>query len=151
MNARRNHSRRRGFTLVELLQVVLLMAAFSVLATELFIMTMKASTQSVRRDELLGRVDSALAQLRRDVWSAEAITLQDGTLSLHRGKDELRWSSTAEGLTRLELPREQRRRWNKLPALTFELRGPQVIVHVGDGADDTVVLVSQVQLAGGTP
>ena len=58
---------------------------------------------------------------------------------------------SAEGLTRLELPREQRRRWNKLPALTFELRGPQVIVHVGDGADDTVVLVSQVQLAGGTP
>ena len=96
--------RRRGFLLMEMIVVVLMMVTFTMVLAGLFVVAYRAQVDSVRRDTLLHRVDSVVGTMRRDVWGAREIVFADGHLDLKVGaKKKVRWETSEENrLTRKE-------------------------------------------------
>lgn len=150
----------RGTTLVELITVLALLAVFSVLVSELFVICLGATKSSNRREETLHRVDSLVMQLRRDVWDARHMTtsasgptleLEQDVLTLTTSQGPITWKAATAGvITRTDGTTEQRRTWQGLPKMRWEPRGAALTVYVGEGPTiERMTLVSQVMLAGG--
>ena len=142
-----------GFILIEMIVVVLLLAAFSVVITALFVTAYHAQLDSVRRDALLHRVDSAMGAMRRDVWGARQITYSDGHLDLTLGKTRnVRWDThTPNRLIRKETgDHESTATWVDLPAVDdVEVHGPIVTLAFKEPRQrEAIAFVSEVLLGG---
>jgi Tfp pilus assembly protein FimT len=151
-------TRSRGTSLVELMTVLALLAVFSVLVSELFVICLGATKSSNRREETLHRVDSLVMQLRRDVWDARHMTasasdepLEQNVLTLTTSQGPITWKAATAGvITRTDGTTEQKRTWQGLPKMRWEPRGAALTVYVGEGPTiERMTLVSQVMLAGG--
>ena len=75
-------TRQRAFALIETIAMVMLLAVFMLVFGALFKAAYLGHRESARRDSLDLRVDAALESLRRDVWSAHALTANNGELTL---------------------------------------------------------------------
>ena len=133
------HRRPAGIILIELLLVLGLMAAFVVVATRLFRLSMNATTAAATQQEDSLRLEQATHALRADVWHAKRIELPDaGHLHLTGDKLDVTWTTQPE-LARGE--DDQRQEWRGLD-LRFERQGPWVVVKRG-GAE--VALLRQLE------
>ena len=138
----------RAFTLVEMVFVVGLMAVFALLASQTFILCYRATKDSNRRTEMLQRADANLALLRRDVWDSLSLSVNNNELRLGDGHSAVLWYFVPKvGLVRKPIigAKEGNRTWADAPPIRFEVRGPQVLVHLTDQShEQTMVLTSQV-------
>ncbi len=67
--------RNRGFTLLEIIMALSLLLIFFGVAGELFKSTLMLSYDSRELSNQNSRIDSAIFQLRRDVWNASRMTV----------------------------------------------------------------------------
>ena len=146
---------RRGMLLIEMIAYLAIMAALSLLATEMVVTSTRMARESTQRDIMLHRIDTALGTLRQDVWSAQAITATSDQIALVQSDGVVFWHLENGGkLTRYtatELP--YKRTWIDMPPLVFAARGATLHVEVAaEGAPhEQITLVSQPLLAGGQP
>jgi len=98
-----NHHRRAcGFALTEVLIAVGLLAIFMFVAAQVFGSTMKILRTDATNDDLTRSIDNAVAQLRRDVWTATELGVLDEALTLSSPDGKVIWSidSTNHRLSR---------------------------------------------------
>ena len=149
---RRNKS---GFSLLIMMLAIALLGVFAVVATRLIGTTMRLYREAAQIDAEARRVDEAMEQLRRDVWSARQATVagaQSATIDNGAGRGAT-WSVDPDGaLVRSEpAAAEAPRRWPEVGGrMSFAWDGVALTVRGADrGADSTggVRMTSQVKLA----
>ncbi len=149
--------RRRGMMLYEVMIGVILMAAFATLAVEVIRSSLRVSRDASEAAGLNARFDGAVAQLRRDVWSAAKITAANPTtlnIEVPNAKP-ITWTVTKEAALVRSLESE-RQAWPEVAAgITFESDATTVaLVEPATSRRDArrIPLVSQLAVAGkGTP
>jgi len=140
----------RGFTLIEMVAAISLLAVVSVLMTQVFSSSMKAIREATERQDTAWRYDHVVAALQRDAQSALTLTVRNSqVLELDcGGGDRRQWVISSDSLTRKAISGVNT--WKKIPGeITFNQRGSSVLVHVPAAAGD-VVLASPGMLVGGT-
>ncbi|HEY2584792.1 MAG TPA: type II secretion system protein [Tepidisphaeraceae bacterium] len=147
--------RYRGFTLLELIVVLGLVAFVSIIATNLFRATLRTWRESAAAQQAQGRFDQAIGQFRRDVWSATSMELPNPrTAILQTPEGRVEWDAIdPAGLARVAAadPADHRR-WEGLGDLTFSARGPTLVVRVKPSPQEAggeMVLTSQPMLLAG--
>jgi type II secretory pathway pseudopilin PulG len=155
----RPHPRRASaFSLIELLIYLVLLSAFSLLAAELYTLTMNTSRDATRAQDSLGRLDVILDRLRADAWRAQAIRVvsdKQVEMTLSDGQT-VTWTIAGKDLTRsLAAPGRPDNRpavWpNVRPALSFAQHGQALLVSVASPDKQPpaqFLFVSQTLLAG---
>jgi hypothetical protein len=153
---RRSQGRaRRGIMLVEVVAWLPLLAALLVLCTEMMAAGLKIYRQTVTRDVMIGRVDSALNTIRRDAWSAASIKATGDQVVFAESGGEIVWRlEDGKILTRFDpTGTPQKKTWIDMPTFAFTSAGPLLKVEVesGPGAArrESMTLASQRMLAGG--
>lgn len=158
---------RGGYSIVEMLMAISLVTVFLIISGHLVNLVFKVQRDAVRMEWSVSRMDFALRELRKDVWSASSLTrLDDDRMQIDFiDQNHAIWSFKAEpssslpekgwltrevviaksGLTsgenlrRFEVPR---------PVLFQETHGRGVTVRVDH---HELTLPSQLMIAAGTP
>jgi prepilin-type N-terminal cleavage/methylation domain-containing protein len=138
-----------GFTLTELLVVVLLLGAFIIMSSQVFIVSSRAATESRKRLSLVQRVEGAVGAMRRDVWSAGSIKADGDRVEMVLAEGQVvTWVSAKGVLTRSD--KGGTRSWRELPAAAFESAGPTLTLRLDAGGKaERLTLMSQRMLAEG--
>lgn len=128
--------RRRGLFLLELLGILVIMGAASILAGELFIVSLRTMRQTHDRDTLIIRVDSAVDALRRDAWAANSTRLAGDArpetgVQFRLPAGDVVWQMNGQTLTRTDAAGT--RKWIGLPAFQFATGAGGVKVEVESG------------------
>lgn len=137
--------RRSGFMLIEMTAVIILIGAFVLLASRLFVGTIRVWSEARQGQEQATRFDSAVARLRADVWSADDLAVrEDGALVLRGGESEVVWIGEP-------LSRDQRGFDDVGQSLRFAVRGPAVMLTARSttGEESLLILPSQAAIAAG--
>jgi Tfp pilus assembly protein PilX len=94
--------RRRGFLLVNVLVVLMLLGAFTLAATRVFRLSILSTQSASWEQERSLRLEQALRMLRADVWQASAVkSVQPNQLQLTTADLAVQWKIDADGnLTR---------------------------------------------------
>jgi prepilin-type N-terminal cleavage/methylation domain-containing protein len=145
------HRRSRAFTLFELLVTLILLGAFSMVASKVFRLTIRTLEGAPAVQDQAVALDGMVETLRRDVWSAAKIERADATsLRLTVGRSEVRWHFEPGSAERTEMQAEMpERHWTTGgPISVAQAGGSTVVIGMGD---DRVELPSQLMLldAGG--
>ena len=119
---------RRAIALLELIFMLLVFAGFTVLLTELFLTINRANRDSTQRATLYSRLDGAMKQLRRDVWSAKNLaTPKPDTLEITTADgSQITWNGNAQTLSRKTATNPAGQSWQGLPTISFAAKGPLV-------------------------
>lgn len=149
----------RAFSIIELLVVIGLLGAFMLLLSQFLNIeraTLRATTQT---QQIATQFDSMVSYLRRDIWSASTMAVDDdGALSVTSPDGQtVRWHANVEGLVSREASAEAAADTNALPLqwtfddlqIRFEPSHVGVELHLLSTAQQThstIVLVSQIQL-----
>lgn len=149
--------RGRGFTIVELLAVVALLAVYLIISAQLFTRNMRISRQVTQSQQTILKFDALVELLRRDVWNAQSIKVADPAhvLLVQAPDRAITWAAESAGTVRrvTEQAGEQRN-YAGVPTMTFVVAGPVLRVQVSEGGNgggqkQEIMLISQVMLAGG--
>jgi hypothetical protein len=144
-------NRRRGFLLLELSMYVGILAVACGLATQIFFSTARVLRNTDAHQWAQQRFDSAIRQLRGDVWSASRVECPDDhTLVLHYpNQSVVRWDfdHRNKSLSRTSPEEPRLSRWGDLPGLVFSSDGPALTVRAADEPGGGLVLPSQMMLA----
>ena len=137
----RNRRTSRGFTLTEMLFVLMLMGVASVLATRLFTGSMRVIRTAPLSQDRLAAIDRATASLRQDVWAATRMDVPDAhTLVLTTpDQTQVRWSLANDAITRIAGGHQQH--WPAKIQLRVERQGDQIVLKGPD--DDELRFTSQ--------
>ncbi len=94
--------RHRGFTIIEVLATLALLVIFFDVAGKLFRSTILTGAACQQISNESARTDSAMYQLRRDVWNARQLgSLKPGTIGITSSDGEnITWRFDADGATR---------------------------------------------------
>jgi Tfp pilus assembly protein FimT len=148
---------RRGFALVELLGMLVILAAVSLLVGHLVVMLMRTTRTTAERDTMIARVDGAMDQLRRDAWEATAFRASGDSVEITTSSGKIVWTANGADLTRT-VAGERGRVWKELPRVEFAAGSTpaMLVVSVDSGVGgsvrrETLTLASQRLLAGGVP
>jgi prepilin-type N-terminal cleavage/methylation domain-containing protein len=142
-----------AFTLMEMIVVVMLLAVFLLIFSQLFIVTFRAKSEAEKRDALLHRVDSAIAVMRGDVWATRSMHADGPQVDLLSADGApITWRSASDGTLSRSDGDAPARQWKHMPAITFASEQALLTLHIHTpGADETLTLISQQMLQGGTP
>ncbi len=129
---------RRGYTLFTILTILIVLGAFSLIASRAFVATMTVNARTAKAHTQVMRFESAMRLLRADVWNAAAMSGQDNNVLLKTfGGSAMTWIVDSDGtIVRYwhEGGRTQTRRWEMgIPGITLAVHGADVVIHVPDG------------------
>jgi prepilin-type N-terminal cleavage/methylation domain-containing protein len=146
-------ARHCGFTIMEMVAVLMLLAVFSFIMSEAMAVTLHAGQDARVRDFALHNMDMALAELRGDTWSATALRAKDSHLEIDGPAGTITWDwrkdDEAGRLVR-QAPGSTEASWKEFPAIRFGAGGPLLTVTVTTGkSEEYVTFPSQQLLAGG--
>ncbi len=148
-----------GFTMIEMLALLILISAAAVLTTRLFVATTKLSDRAVQAHTDAAKIDAVVRALRADVWGAADLWAPDShSLTLRNGAVTVHWTiADSDGtLVRNETRdgRNDERRWPAAaPKSTFQVDGSLVRLAIPDSKrarGGQVHLASQLRLAQGS-
>lgn len=157
MNTRRSPSLMPAYSLMEMVFATALLGMFSLMTAKLYMSTTLTATKARHAEAAVIRFDSIMAELRRDVWNAHSIRVEDGRalVLLQDGEAQVLWTSDPQdhALTRSASsvgdPATEYRFGHVGADLSFAIDGPSVVAHVHEGPDKRggrVTMVSQVML-----
>jgi prepilin-type N-terminal cleavage/methylation domain-containing protein len=139
---------RRGFTLTEMLAVLILFTAFAVIAERLMTTTWRVSYKASVAQNQTASIEKALAALRADTWAAQKITAKDATsteLDLGGGK-VIAWSIHDGKFSRREGNREDH--WQAPPDAALSSDGAALVLSVSDPKKD--IAANRIQMVSQT-
>lgn len=119
--------RRRAFTMPELLLALGILGVFALAATQLFYATMRVSRNAAEQQDAAGSLDSAVATLRADVWSAGEIATPDASTA---NVGTVTWRIKDSALTRDAGDDAAPKRWDIPPGATFSAERAAIVLHV---------------------
>lgn len=143
---------RPGYTLVELITTLILLGAFTVIATRMFVSTLRVTRQASDSQNQAITIDSMVRMLRADVWSAADVRTVDKRLIVKRPDAKtVTWSVGENQIVRMEEGSKRPNRWSGVGPMTLDGRGDHVIVRF-DAAPSRqgarqLLLMSQIRLA----
>jgi len=152
----RGRASRRGFTFVELLASLIILAAAALVLGELLVTSIRTSTDSAKRQDSIQRIDAMVGLLRKDVWGAEVIQTGKSELVLQAGGRAIAWHQQDDGtLTRSETAAGKDgaattpapRVWRQIPSMKFTQDG--ALVRVSMANKERISFISQRMVAGG--
>ena len=154
----RRRARRRAFAIAVMMLAVTLLAVFAVVATRLITSTMTLYREAATIDTEARVMDSALRQLREDLWGASRVDVSSpGTITIAGAAGgRVAWQAQADGaLVRSAAAAGGTpgapQRWAGIGArLSFEWDGVTLLVRGADRGSDRaggVRMTSQVRLA----
>jgi type II secretory pathway pseudopilin PulG len=117
--------RQHGFMIVQMLIVLGVLGAFSVVAVRVFRLSMLTTERAAREQETLIRQEQAMRTLREDIGSATQVEVQQGRLRA----GQVEWRSEPGG-DLVRVAGDDQRRWTELGE-TFERQGAWVVVRRG--------------------
>jgi hypothetical protein len=146
MNTQRNP---RADVLIGLLFALILMGVLVVILSDLFLVTFRAQTQSIRQDNLVQQVDAMLADLRRDTWSAATIQITNSQAALKQpAGDTITWHQDDHG-TLTRTAGRATKSWQHMPPITFTAAGPLLKVTLtSKHTAESITFISQQMQAG---
>ena len=147
--------RRRagGWTLIEIVAVVLLFSTVAGVAGEVFVTTTTISRDADRLRTRMARFDGITRKLRADAWSADAIEVNNGAVAILRqpSGERVAWTIGTDGSLTRTAENDESARWDGVGvAMRFASDDVSLIVGItgGEGrAGDRIVLVSQVAMS----
>jgi type II secretory pathway component PulJ len=144
MTTPRIHS---GFTLTEMIVLLMLFALASLLSARLFTSSMKMIDLAPRAQNHFAAVDRMAASLRIDVWGAVKVEIPDlHTLVLTQpDQTSVRWQVMDDGMVRTTSSGEQR--WPVTTPLTFSQQGAVIVLQ--NNAGEQLRFVDQYLAANG--
>lgn len=94
--------RKRAFTMIEMLFVLGLLGVITLAGGRLFVTAMKTTHSAAQAQNRAARFDSAVSALRRDVWSAQKVTVaSDGAVTINGSHNSATtWTSKSGALIR---------------------------------------------------
>jgi Tfp pilus assembly protein FimT len=143
-------SRRRAFTVTELLGVIGLMSVLLFLSARLFHTSVRYSHQTAEAASDANRLDSIVTKLRSDAWTATSATASGAELSLTQSGEQIaKWNVAADGtLTRNLQQGEQileQQRWPLIAkGWAFSVSDPEITLK--DPIAGELRLVMQIKL-----
>lgn len=148
--------RSGGFTLLEIIVVIGLVAVVGLVSTQVFVATLRVWKTSAREQATQSRFDLAVGQLRRDVWSASAIESPNpASLEIQNPAGLIHWTADPQhGLRRSSDRPEDLRQWPELGRMKFKAEGPMLNIRLEpthEEAGGQMVLVSQSMMLAGRP
>lgn len=157
MKTRRSPSLKPAYSLMEMVFATALLGVFSLMTANLYMSTTLTATKAREAEAAVTRFDSIMAELRRDVWNAQSMRVEDGRalVLLRDGDSQVFWTSDRHGdaLTRrassVDGPTIEHQFVRVGADLSFAIDGPSLLVRVHEGPDKRggqVRMVSQVML-----
>lgn len=154
------HATRRaasGFTLVELLILLALLAVFVLIADEVFAVAFRTTRASESAQNRGVVVERMIASIRRDVWNAQHIEVDAaGQLTIQLGDgSSVAWTAAADQPVRRTptgASAGARETYAPQVSVTFQARNGGLLLKVEDAPShqsESLVLLSQPILAGG--
>ncbi|HZZ43170.1 MAG TPA: prepilin-type N-terminal cleavage/methylation domain-containing protein [Tepidisphaeraceae bacterium] len=143
-------TKSRAFTLIEMMMVLSLLTTFFLLSAKLFTSLFRQVRDTSAAQNDTASFDSALTQLRADIWSADSLQTDGPTLLITHASQTIAWSAiTPTSFTRTDLASS--RHW-PLPAnthLSFSLPTPTLLdLHLND---DTLLIPNESSSLKGPP
>jgi prepilin-type N-terminal cleavage/methylation domain-containing protein len=147
----RIHRRYPGFTITEMLFVLMLVGIASLLAARLFTASMRVIRTAPAVQDRFAVIDRMSASLRQDVWSADSIDVSNPHALALRSANQstVQWSFFSDEIVRRTSQGDQL--WPIAITLTVQRDGSQVVVK-GPDADELRFTSQALALsAGGKP
>jgi prepilin-type N-terminal cleavage/methylation domain-containing protein len=140
--------RHRAFTLTEVLMALSLLTLFFAAAGEIFKSTVLLSWNDPQSSNRASQIDSALFQLRRDVWNSPQISVpKTKSADLESDGGTILWTIDPDGnITRTD-PHGQTEQWKTI-AKNWSLTTDDICLTINDGSDE-MRLPSQILLSRG--
>lgn len=128
----RHPLRASGFTLTEMLVILILLAAFAIVASRLFFTTMHLTMDSSDAQSAASAIDATLASLRADAWAAKQIDVPDPYIVKLTTPDGaiITWTIGEGDMTRSEGKAEQH--LQSPPGIAFASEPAAIVVTVTD-------------------
>jgi prepilin-type N-terminal cleavage/methylation domain-containing protein len=145
---RRPRSSSRAFTLIEVTIAIIILVIFFAIAGKIFNSAVLLSAAGENLSDASARTDSALYQLRADVWDSQSITVPDPhTVALVRSDgSQISWTLNPDlGLTRIG-PTVTTEQWDAIGKEWTFSTDPVSLIIV-QKSEIPVRLVSQILLA----
>ena len=125
------NARSRGFTLTEMLGVLILLVAFGLIAGRLFHTTVKLSHETAEGQNAAASFNSAISALRSDVWAARDMIVTDPkTATITLGDGKATWTIAGAALTRTHGSDVDH--WEIPSGATFAADGAAIVVSAPD-------------------
>ena len=145
---RRRPSARRGFTMTEMLMTLSILVIFFGFSGEVFKSTVLLSSASQNLCDRTSQIDSALRQLRMDVWNCRSMTLSDPRsldFSISDGT-KVSWKiDSLNGVERTDAAGHAER-WDAV-GVGWTFSTDKVSLALSDGSSAPMRIVSQILLA----
>ena len=154
-SASRRPSPRRGFTLTELLIVLILLGFVALAGGRLFNAAIRLGHDSAQTQNTAAAFDAMVSSLRADAWSAASIETDGGRAVIHPagGGPGVTWSS-AGGVIVRDPDGGVPRPWPIGADVTFRTDGPTLVVRIPQTrstAGGELRFVSELQLLARMP
>ncbi|MGD0464047.1 MAG: prepilin-type N-terminal cleavage/methylation domain-containing protein [Tepidisphaeraceae bacterium] len=145
---KRPNSIRRAFTLTEVIMALSLLTIFFAAAGQVFHSSLMLSYDTPRSSDRASQIDSAVFQLRRDVWNSPQISVPKPTSAdLQSSEGKISWTINPDGdITRTDA-HGQSERWNAI-GRNWSLATDGICLTMSDGGAE-MRLPSQVLLTRG--
>ena len=124
--------RRRGFTLMELLFAIVLMATFGLLVAQLFHATFMLNYTTANAQNAAASFNSGEIRLRGDVWSAQKVAVNDPRTAAITSSDggTITWTIQNNQISRRSGADTDT--WTAPPGATFKLAGSTLLLDVAE-------------------
>src|SRR5437868_3115859 len=98
----RSRTARQGFILMEMLGMLVILAAVALLVGDLIALMLRTTRETALRDTMIGRVDSGIDALRRDAWRAQAFRPRGDFVEIDLPEGMVVWNGGSNGLSRVQ-------------------------------------------------
>ena len=128
---------RHGMMMIELLMMLIILSAFAIVTTRMFVTVMKLNREAAQVHTDTVRLDSAVRVMRGDVWEAGEVAEAGGEISVKNADAAVQWSVEKDGAMVRILTRDGKsdvKRWETgIAGMTLRAAGPVVVLSVPEG------------------
>ena len=139
---------RPGFTITEILMALSLLILFFAAAGQVFRSTVLLSAAGSQLSDQTAQTDSALFQLRQDVWNSRSIITNDPhTVDFVSANDSpISWKIDSENSLTRTLAGSPPEHWNSV-ATNWSFSADRSMLVLSDGTPARICMISQILLA----
>ena len=142
---------KRGFTTIEMMSVLLLLAAIGLVLSRLFLASMRVIDQAPRARDQIVRVEAMMTQLRDDVWHAADVRVSNPRTLI---VDQVTWTISRDDASITRTQDNETRHWKPISADLSFAASPSGVTLVNakpdSDADDSMAIGCHAKLLAGS-